>query len=358
MNSFQLALVRKNTGRPPVWFMRQAGRYHSHYQKLKEKNSFIELCKNPVLACETTMGPMRDFNFDAAILFSDLLFPLEVLGMGLVYDPGPKLSWHYETRSDESKFTKQTSSELVQQLSFQKKALELIRIQLNKEFEKNSKGLIGFVGGPLTLYTYATTGGHAGDLSIAEKGFEDGRFDNFMSRLIPLMVENMYIQAEAKPDAIAIFDTSAGEFKNKLHLEKSYTALKKMIETFKLKYPNMPIIYYSRGTSFEYWDQIIKLPIACLGVDWRTDLIKVIEKYSDRVAIQGNFDPEEFMKDENSFMKSLEDYFSRISKLPKEKLQGWVCGLGHGILQKTPEKYVKYFLEKQKEVFNYEITTN
>ena len=82
MNLFQSAIHRANAKRPPVWFMRQAGRYHSHYQKLKEKHSFIELCKLPAVACEATMGPIRDFDFDAAILFSDLLFPLEVMGMG------------------------------------------------------------------------------------------------------------------------------------------------------------------------------------------------------------------------------------------------------------------------------------
>ena len=81
MNLFQSTLQKKNTARPPVWFMRQAGRYHSHYQKLKERHSFIEICKIPEVACEATMGPIRDFDFDAAILFSDLLFPLEAMGM-------------------------------------------------------------------------------------------------------------------------------------------------------------------------------------------------------------------------------------------------------------------------------------
>ena len=91
------ALARRNTGRPPVWFMRQAGRYHSHYQGLKRQVDFITLCKDPLWAAETAMGPVHDFNFDAAILFSDLLFPLEVMGMGLRYDPGPKLDFHLQT---------------------------------------------------------------------------------------------------------------------------------------------------------------------------------------------------------------------------------------------------------------------
>ena len=99
-NLFLAAIQRRNTGRPPVWFMRQAGRYHSHYQGMKQRYSFMELCKVPEAACETAMGPIGDFDFDAAILFSDLLFPLEAMGTGLRYDPGPKLDWHLESVAD------------------------------------------------------------------------------------------------------------------------------------------------------------------------------------------------------------------------------------------------------------------
>jgi len=90
-----------NKTQVPVWFMRQAGRYHSHYQSIKKDSDFMTMCKNPKLACEVTMGPIRDFNFDAAILFSDLLFPLEQLGMGLSYVSGPPtLKFKIENYSD------------------------------------------------------------------------------------------------------------------------------------------------------------------------------------------------------------------------------------------------------------------
>ena len=96
MNTLYLdAVLKQNTHRrPPVWFMRQAGRYHSHYQMMKRQFTFMQLCKIPEAAAEVTFGPIDDFDFDAAIMFSDLLFPLEVLGMGLDYVPGPKLAWH------------------------------------------------------------------------------------------------------------------------------------------------------------------------------------------------------------------------------------------------------------------------
>src|SRR3984893_18444707 len=88
---FQNALNKIPQKAPPIWFMRQAGRYHRHYQNLRKNHSFMELCKDPALAAQVALGPVEDFDFDVAILFSDLLFPLEALGMGLSYDPAPKL---------------------------------------------------------------------------------------------------------------------------------------------------------------------------------------------------------------------------------------------------------------------------
>ena len=136
----------------PVWFMRQAGRYHAHYQGIRKDRNFMDMCKNPELACEITMGPIRDFGFDAAILFSDLLFPLEYLGMGLSYDSGPPtLERTYEEVSNLSKW--QRKGEATDFFSFQGEAVKLLRKELPKE-----KNLLGFVGAPFTLYTYAVEG--------------------------------------------------------------------------------------------------------------------------------------------------------------------------------------------------------
>src|SRR5258708_1210675 len=116
-NLFLKTIRRENDKRPPVWMMRQAGRYHAHYQELRKTNSFIDLCKKTEVACEATMGPIRDFDFDAAILFSDLLFPLEAMGMGLRYEEGPKLDWHLQNISDLNRL--QGGAKLASQLAFQ-----------------------------------------------------------------------------------------------------------------------------------------------------------------------------------------------------------------------------------------------
>ena len=136
----------------PVWFMRQAGRYHNHYQGIKKNSDFMTMCKNPELAAEITMGPIDDFNFDAAILFSDLLFPLEQLNMGLSYHSGPPtLEWNMKDLESLNKLKVLEPSEKFYR--FQADALRLLKEKL-----PHPKTLLGFVGAPFTLYTYACEG--------------------------------------------------------------------------------------------------------------------------------------------------------------------------------------------------------
>ena len=118
---FQNALARKPQSCPPIWFMRQAGRYHKHYQSLRKKHSFEELCKKPELAAETALGPIEDFDFDVAILFSDILWPLQAMGMNLVFDPGPK----FEDILTEQNFKKLLNKKDLRFMEFQSEALQL-----------------------------------------------------------------------------------------------------------------------------------------------------------------------------------------------------------------------------------------
>src|SRR5216110_2852200 len=159
---FQNAMARRAQSTPPIWLMRQAGRYHKHYQALREKYSFMDLCKRPELAAEVALGPVLAFDFDAAILFSDLLFPLEALGMGLEYtDRGPQLGWHL----DEQSLARLCSIEDAwPHLLFQGEAMRATRERLPLE-----RSLIGFVGGPWTLFVYAVEGSHKGSLVASKK---------------------------------------------------------------------------------------------------------------------------------------------------------------------------------------------
>jgi uroporphyrinogen decarboxylase len=344
LNLFQKAIRRENQDRPPVWFMRQAGRYHSHYQALRAKHSFMDLCKIPEIACEVTMGPITDFNFDAAILFSDLLFPLEVMGTGLRYDPGPKLDRHLKTRADVKSL--RGGAKLASEMGFQADAMKLIRRELPAD-----KGLLGFVGGPLTLFCYAVDGSHSGGLESSRLGLKDGRFEDFSHLLLDLLAENMALQARAGADTVAVLDTCAGEFDAKTYTEIAVPVLKELLKKFKALCPDTLVTYYSKGSGPDHWKALTGLPIAALGVDWNHNIAQVLDQWSDHWAIQGNVDPNWLFLEPADLEQRLRKVFLEAKALPSTKRRGWVCGLGHGVLPKTPESNVRLFLKLQKEIF-------
>jgi len=344
MNRFNQAIRRQNPGRSPMWFMRQAGRYHSHYQALKRDHDFMTLCKDPALACEVTLGPIRDFDFDAAILFSDLLFPLEAMGMGLRYAPGPELDWHLRSVADVARL--RGGAGLAQGLEFQAEALRRIRAALPDE-----KGLLGFVGGPLTLFFYAVAGSHKGDVSDAVAGMEDGRFEGFCDSLHDLLVANILLQFRAGADTVAVMDTAAGEIPLESFRRCVVPRLAELFEEVRSFIPTALFTYYSRHTGPAHWHALKELPISCLGVDWEHPLSAVMAEVGDRWAVQGNFDPHLLLLPEAELRPHLDRFFADVMTVSPERRAGWVCGLGHGVLPGTPESNVRLFLNLQRELF-------
>ena len=200
---------------PPIWFMRQAGRYHSHYQKLRKINSFVELCKTPDLAAEVAMGPIDDFDYDVAILFSDILFHLEGLGLPLKFNPGPKFEWNLD---EDNWVDHKNTIEAGNFLKFQKKA-----IQVTRESLKHNKSLIGFVGGPWTLLNYAV-----GDEEVSL----EFKHMYLQKVFIPLLQYSIKDQLEAGADAVMIFDSGLENI-HKSFFDNQYCALlKQLAENF------------------------------------------------------------------------------------------------------------------------------
>lgn len=338
MNTKWLAAKdRKPQATPPVWMMRQAGRYHQHYQKLRAKHSFIELCKVPELAAEVAMGPMMDFDFDIAILFSDLLFPLEALGMGLSYDPAPALGWHLRPDNfDQLRPWK----EALKDLEFQKKAMALTRTRLPKD-----KGLIGFVGGPLTLYTYAIEGAHKGSLQETKRMLT--RFPKFCEIMVPLLIENIKLQFEGGADNVMVFDTAAGELSPAIFNAVIVPELKKMADAYPGK-----LGYYSKGTTWSHMSLgLTGLPWAGMGLDHRFSLTDVLKDKKTPGFVQGNFDQALLFLEPSEFKKQLMAYLKPFQELTPEQRAPWVCGLGHGVLPATPEANVREFVKTIREVF-------
>jgi uroporphyrinogen decarboxylase len=338
------ALSGRNSGRPPVWFMRQAGRYHRHYQALRARHEFIDLCCKPELAAEVTLGPIEEFGFDAAILFSDLLFPLEALGMGLRYAPGPQLDWYLRGTSDLAKLT--GGAARATHMEFQARAIELLRARLPA-----STALIGFVGGPFTLYAYAVAGSHEGFARTGLAGLEDGLYEGFNERLRDLLAANMALQAQAGADCVAIFDTAAGTLTPAQFARYAAEPLAAVMRAFRRHCPHTPVIYYSRDTGPEHWAALGDIDLQCLGIDWRHDLIEVLRTQQGRHSVQGNIDPQWLLLPPAELEARLRASFTRLLEQPAELRSGWVCGLGHGVLQTTPEVNVKRVLQVQREMF-------
>ncbi len=336
---FQNAIQKKEQKTPPIWFMRQAGRYHNHYQKLRAKHTFEELCRQPELAAEVAMGPIQDFDFDVSILFSDLLFPLDALGFGLSYTDqhGPQF-----IQSLQAGFKpKQNVEEALYELQFQAQALKATRERLPKD-----KSLIGFVGGIWTLFVYACEGSHSGNLTFAKTHLhKESGPQGCLDLLQKLIVANIEMQLKAGAEVVMIFDTSVGEL--------SPTYFKKYFATRLVQIANKfpgRVGYYSKSTQAGFFDSAFAAaPWAGRGFDHRWNLPELLKENAKKSTpagfIQGNFDQSLLFLPANEFELAVKEYVEPFLQLSMAERAGWVSGLGHGVLPKTPEANVRRFVE-------------
>ena len=322
---------------PPVWFMRQAGRYHDHYQALKKDHTFEELCKNPLLAAETAMGPINEFDFDVAILFSDILFPLEALGMDLSYNPGPQFGLHLNEENANSLLVNQNP---ISFMNFQGEAIERTIERLPKE-----KSLIGFVGGPWTLISYACNI-NKDSRQINLNNFQIGLLDNV---ILPLLKENIKLQLNAGAEVVMIFDSAAHQLDEEdlnIYLEKTFNSLAK-------EFPNKVGYYAKDGINYE---TIIakqddhEIDLAGIGLDSYIDIRDYFKKTTNGF-VQGNFSEHFLTLPLEEFLPKLDIFINQMSDLTPEDRAGWVCGLGHGVLKTTPQENVKEFVRRIREAF-------
>jgi uroporphyrinogen decarboxylase len=331
---FQNALARRAQSVPPIWLMRQAGRYHKHYQALRAKYSFMDLCRQAELAAEVALGPVQDFDFDAAILFSDLLFPLAALGMGLEYtDSGPRLGW----KLDPGTFSQLRSvADAWPQLLFQGDAMRATRERLPPD-----RSLLGFVGGPWTLFVYAVEGSHAGSLTASKKLLS--LFPPFCEVILPLLARNIELQLNSGAELVMIFDTAAGE----LTPDTFQTEVAPQLERLTQEHSSR-VGYYSKGTQPAHLRDSLftRGPLAGVGVDHRWDMSEALGMFSQGF-VQGNFDQALLLSERDEFKRRLIRY---LEPLKGHDRAGWVCGLGHGVLPGTPEDNVRLFVDTVREV--------
>jgi len=331
---FQNALARRAQPTPPVWLMRQAGRYHRHYQALRAQHSFMDLCKQPELAAEVALGPVLDFGFDAAILFSDLLFPLEALGMGLEYtDQGPHLGWNLNPNSISQL---RSVDDAWPHLLFQGEAMRATRERL-----QDDRSLIGFVGGPWTLFVYAVEGTHKGSLGNSKQLLS--LFPKFCETICPLLERNIELQLRNGAEVVMIFDTAAGELSPNLFISEVLPQLEKLTARTAHR-----IGYYSKGTQPAHLNHALfrNGALAGIGVDHRWEISEVFDRFS-KGFIQGNFDQSLLLCERDELERQLRLF---LEPLIEKQPSGWICGLGHGVLPTTPEDNVRLFVDTVREV--------
>ncbi|MCB2112242.1 MAG: uroporphyrinogen decarboxylase [Parvularculaceae bacterium] len=315
---------------PPVWLMRQAGRYLPEYRELREKaGSFLDLCYNPELAAEVTLQPIRRFDFDAAILFADILLIPQALGQNLIFAPGdgPRLSPVLE-KSDIEKFRNQN---IHQTLAPVYETVRRVRASLSPE-----KALIGFAGAPWTVATYMMAGGPNKDPAALRRRWYDAR--EFIIELIDVLVDAtadyLVAQIDAGADSVQIFDSWAGGMPEDVTRAVSLEPLGRLAERVKKLRPRTPVILFPKGAGALLGDYAAIKSCSAVGVDYSTPWRAARAMISPNAAAQGGLDPMLVVKggpDMEMGARGLIDTFSGVP---------YIFNLGHGLTPDTPPENV------------------
>lgn len=306
----------------PVWIMRQAGRYLPEYQAVRADVDFLTLCKTPELAAKVTIQPVERLGVDAAILFSDILIPVEAMGMHLEFNEkkGPILREPVRTKSALDRLIIPDTED---SMPF---VIDTIRI-LRKELRVP---LIGFSGAPFTLATYIIEGGSTKNFVNTKKMMyqNPGLFNGLMEKLTLTVISYLVSQIRAGAQAVQIFDSWAGILSPQDYYEYVLPHIKKTIS--ELKKEGVPVIYFVNDCA-GLLNSIKKTGADVIGIDWRIDLKEAIKKLGKRYSVQGNLDPcALFLPRER-----IEDRVKEIL-YKGEFARGHIFNLGHGILPETP----------------------
>lgn len=326
-NLFLKACRREPVTRPPIWLMRQAGRYLASYQKIRSQISFLDLCKNPDLAAEITLQPINTLHVDAAILFSDLLIIAEPLGFDLEYtqDHGPRIANPLQTALD---FKRMTPVPVEEKLTFVFETIQKILPTLNSKIP-----LIGFAGAPFTLASYLIEGG-ASKNYIATKTWmhnEPLLWNHLMEILVDATARYLTTQIKVGVQAIQIFDTWVGCLSPDQFKMHVLPHLKSLIQRLPA---SVPTIYFGTQTT-SLLPYFKTLGASVIGLDWRVDL-ETAQKILAPLAIQGNFDPSILFCHPSVVQQTTQTILEKMGNYP-----GFIFNLGHGILPNTPLENVK-----------------
>lgn len=324
---FLKACRREPVDCTPVWFMRQAGRYMAEYRALRAKHSMLELCKTPELAAQVTMQPIDRFPLDAAIIFADILLPLEPMGLNLEFaeGEGPVIHNPVRTQADVERLKVIDGDEL----EYVAEAIRQARRALNGRVP-----LIGFAGAPFTLASYAIEGGSSRNYLLTKQMMygEPKTWHLLMDKFARVITGYLRRQIKAGAQVIQLFDSwvgclSIGDYEEYVmpHVQLIFEGLKR---------EGVPMIHFGTGTS-AMLRQMRKAGGDVIGVDWRIHLDEAWAMVGHDVAVQGNLDPLALYAPLPEIERRVADILRRAAGRP-----GHIFNLGHGILPTTPIEHV------------------
>lgn len=302
--------------RPPVWMMRQAGRYLPEYQQLKKKHTFLEMVGDPDMAAEVTMQPMRRFGFDAAIIFSDILVVPSALGQPFAFAEGRGVRMDFPVRGA-ADLARLSAEGATGRLGHVYEALARARKSLGPD-----RALLGFCGSPWTLAAYMVEGGSSGDGSVvrAMAARRDPVLAALMEMLSRVLAEHLRRQIEAGADAVQIFDSWAPWCAD--YEAWSLRWVRDMISGLRAK---APVIFFARGRNRDA-AAMASTGASVLSLDWETPLSEVRRGLQAPVALQGNMDPSLLEGEPSAAAAAARDIVADM-----RPLGGHVFNLGHGI---------------------------
>jgi uroporphyrinogen decarboxylase len=318
------------TDRVPIWIMRQAGRYLPEYRAVREKASFEDICRTPSLATEVTMQPIERFGFDAAIIFSDILFILEPLGISLKYNPGPVISPLLESPGQSDRFEEFDPAE---KLFYVGEAITQTRKILGDE-----TALLGFCGAPFTLLSYlcGTVGrsGYHNAVRFLSSYPDEG--EKVLGLLARVSVKYLKMQLKSGADAVQVFDTWAGELSGSDFDRWALPYLKIIMDDL---HDNGYLTSIYIRHSGHLLDRLKDLKTNIISLDWKTsfnDASRILEPKT----LQGNLNPASMLGPTEQVINKAEEILNDMKNYP-----GFIFNLGHGILPDTPIENVQALVQ-------------
>lgn len=331
------AAYRLPNDRPPAWIMRQAGRYMPEFRAIRAKVDFLTLCKTPELAVEVSMQPVEAIGVDAAIIFSDILIPIEPMGMKVVFDDkGPHLENPLRSLMDVQRLRIPTAEETV---PFLGEALKLLSKTLDGKLP-----VIGFCGAPWTLGAYMVEGGGSKNYSHIKRLMytEPEAFHLLMDKLADTLIDYLRYQLRQGADIVQIFESWGGFLAPQDYREFALPATRKIIDG--VKDLGKPIILYMNGAGPVLEDLALS-GADVVGIDWRVDLGDAFDRIGDRVAIQGNMDPTRLYSSPDAIRAEVRRLAGVVGNRP-----GHIFNLGHGILPDVLPAHAKAFIDAVHEI--------